>query len=799
MAASISLSFRVSLVLLLSAARGAQAAGQTDTTSPANHPARTRHDAQKDAPGGKRASHPPNAAASGGPAEIVQKHFDAARAAERQGDLIRAESGYRQVLGLALQEMGAAYDTLSDLENAEAAYQGAIEASADSDRALLRLAVVYLRKGQFQKGVDTVRTLLAQKPMHAQARQLLGKLYFSMNRFEAAALELQEAQRLAPDDSETAITLAFTYLRQRQLEKAQKIFAAVLQQHGESPQIHIMFGAAYRETEYVNEAVAEFKRAVALNAGYPRLHYYMALAYLSQEGSHAIPQALAELADEIRRHADEYSAHYLAGLIYVQERKLEEALPYLEKATNLEPENPDAALYLGQALYLLDRMDRAVPVLQKSIALTKDPSRNQYQVAKAHYLLGQFFNRQGKDEEAKQHLALAEKYKTLAAAQDRERLQIYLGGGMGGGDDLKNAVSNMEGRAVIIPPAPPTPEQRRKIEKAAKFYSEVAGNAYSQLGLLRARDADFQRAAHLLEQAARWAPELPDLQFNLGLAEFKIQHYGGAIAPLKEALARQPDRQDIRTLLGVSYFFQGDYRRALEMLGPLSQGGSEDPQVAFALGLSMVYGGNRERGLEVLQALVEKYPQAADAHMAMGQAYAVREDYGKAASEFSKALELDATVPEGHYYLGLALLRRAQFGEAAAEFRREIEGNPQHAKAQFHLGLALASLGQSDEAVRQFSTATRLDPSYGDAFYELGKARLKQGKVDEGVASLEKAAQLEANKSYIQYQLSQAYLKAGQNDAAQAALARYRELKARERSTQGTSPSPPEPPSEPHP
>src|SRR5437879_13727213 len=96
--------------------------------------------------------------------------------------------------------MGAAYDTLSDLENAEAAYQGAIEASADSDRALLRLAVVYLRKGEFQKGVDTVRTLLAQKPMHAQARQLLGKLYFSMNRFEAAALELQEAQRLAPDD-----------------------------------------------------------------------------------------------------------------------------------------------------------------------------------------------------------------------------------------------------------------------------------------------------------------------------------------------------------------------------------------------------------------------------------------------------------------------------------------------------------------------------------------------------------------------------------------------------------------------
>jgi tetratricopeptide (TPR) repeat protein len=798
MAASISITARVSLLLLLCAAWSAQAAGQADAAiSPARGAARSRHDAQKSAPVEKRAG-PSKTAVGGTPAGIVQKRFDAAQAAERRGDLIRAESEYRQALGLALEQLGKAYDTLSDLEKAEAVYQGATEASADSEEALLGLAVVYLRKGEFQKGVETVRTLLAQRPMHAQARQLLGKLFFSMNRFEPAALELKEAQRLAPDDDETATTLAFTYLRQRELEKAQKIFTGLLQQHGESPQIHIMFGAAYRETEYVNQAVSEFKRAEALNAAYPRLHYYLALAFLSQEGSHAIPKALAELADEIRRHPNEYSAHYLVGLIYVQQRELQEALPYLEKAAELDPTNPDAPLYLGQALYLLGRTDRAVPLLEKAVELTKDASRNQYQIAKAHYLLGQFFNHLGKAEEAKQHLALAESYKAEAAVQDQQRLQIYLGGGMGGGDELKNAAgNNMEGRAVIIAPEPPTLKEREELEKATKFYSEVAGNAYKQLGMLRARGADFKRAAQLLEQAARWAPELPDLQFNLGLAQFKNQNYAGAIAPLEKAIALQPDRQDLRMLLGVSCFFRENYRCALETLAPLERINSDDPQVAYALGLSLVYAGNREHGVEVLRALVEKYPGAADAHMAMGQAYAVRGEYGGAASEFSRALELDATVPEGHYYFGLALLRRSQFAAAATEFRHEIESNPQDAKAQYHLGLALVSMDQTDDAIRQFSAAIRLDLSYGDAYYELGKAQLKQGKVEEGVASLEKAAQLEANKSYIQYQLSQAYLMAGQNDSAQAALARYRNLKARERATQGATP--PEPPYEPHP
>ncbi len=789
-------SFRVGVLLLLCGAWSAQAAEQADAGSPASRLNTTARASQRGSQAKERTTGSSSAADSG-PATLLQKRFDTAQAAERDGDFIRAESEYREVLGLTLEQLGNTYRTLADWDKAQAAYQDATEAIANSDAALLGLAVVYLSKGEFQKGVDTVRTLLSQKPMHAEARQLLGKLYFSMNRFDAAELELLEAQRLAPENSDTAVTLAFTYLRQKQLDKAQKIFARLLEQHGKSPQIHITFGAAYRESAYVNEAVAEFRQAVALNPGYPRLHYYMALAYLSQEGSHAIPQALAELADEIRRHPDAYSAHYLAGLIYVQQRELEKALPYLEKAASLEPTNPDAALYLGQTLYLLGQSDRGVSVLQKGVELTKDPSRNQYQIAKAHYLLGQFFNRKGKLEEAKQQLALVEEYRSKAAVQDQERLQIYLGTGMGGGDELKNAVNNMEGRAVIVAPQPPTPEQQAELEKAAKFFAEVAAKAYSQLGLLRAREADFKRAAQLLAQAASWDPGLPDLQFNLGLAEFKGQNYADAIAPLETALARQPERQDIRTLLGLSCFFHEDYRRAAETLVPLWQSGDDDPQVAYAVGLSLVHAGNRQRGIDILQALLEKYPQVADTHMAMGQAYAVQGKHGNAASEFSKALELDPTIPEAHYELGLTLLRRERFADAAAEFRREIEHNSHHVKAQYHLGLALASLDQIDDAVRQFNLATGLDPSYGDAYYELGKAQLKQGKIEEAVASLEKAGQLEPAQSYVQYQLSQAYLKAGRNDAAQAALARYRALKASEHS--GPSASSLEAPSQPRP
>src|SRR5947208_4306798 len=120
MAADISHSLRVGLFLLLCTAWGTLAAGQTDTTSPAKHPAPTRHGSQKNAHAEKRPTGSPKTPADEGPSGLLQKRFDTAQAAEREGDFIRAESEYRRVLGLALEQLGDAHHALGDLPEAEA-------------------------------------------------------------------------------------------------------------------------------------------------------------------------------------------------------------------------------------------------------------------------------------------------------------------------------------------------------------------------------------------------------------------------------------------------------------------------------------------------------------------------------------------------------------------------------------------------------------------------------------------------------------------------------------------------------
>ena len=700
--------------------------------------------------------------------QILQERFDIGLKAEKQGDLIRAESEYRQVLGIALEELGSVYENLDELDKAAAAYQAATEARANSTSAILGLGLVCLQKGDYERGAEAVKLLIAQQRTNPAARSLLGKLYLGMERFDAAVQELEEARKWAPDDQETKLALASTYLRQKRPERAEALFADMLKALGDSPQLRILFGIVYFENEYVDKTIQQFKHAASLDPNYPRVHYYLGLALVSQDGYHDTEAAIKEFQEELTRRPNDYLANYMLGLVYTQERRNEEAVPHLEKAVAAEPAKPDPQLYLGQALYLSRQQEASVPHLLKAIELTTDPSRNQYQIAKAHYQLGQYYNRQGNRDEAKRHIDLAANYKTKAAAADQKRIQSYLGG-MGGPNDLKTQASSVQ-PSVLTTQHNLNRTEKEQFEAAAQFLAQAAAKAYNQLGLLRAGQSDFGRAAQLLSRAAQWGPDLPDIYFNVGLAYYKAQNYKEAIAPLEKAREQQPQRNDVQLLLGMSYFFADEYNKAGRILTPIVAAGNEDPMVLYALGVSHAYAGSRETGMRILQDLGVKYPGVADIHVGLGLALSLDANFQGADAEFAKASELDPKLPEAHYQRGLILIRLRRDAEAAEEFRRELGLNPSHAKAAYHLGYTLSALDKSDDAIQYLTLALRLDPSYAEAYYELGKAQLKKGLIKESIESLENSAKLGGNRSYVQYQLSQAYRRAGKAEEAQAVL-----------------------------
>src|SRR5438067_4424336 len=153
------------------------------------------------------------------------------------------------------------------------------------------------------------------------------------------------------------------------------------------PQLHIVFGRAYRETGFLREAIDEFKKAVVLDAGFPRAHYYLGLTYLLKDGASRLPDAEHEFKIELNSHADEFFANYYLGIVYLMDRKWDLAIGLLRKAVLIQPANSDSYFHLSQAYQATERYTEAIEVLRKSIALNPSLNHNEYQVATAHYRL----------------------------------------------------------------------------------------------------------------------------------------------------------------------------------------------------------------------------------------------------------------------------------------------------------------------------------------------------------------------------------------------------------------------------
>src|SRR4029079_15243392 len=254
------------------------------------------------------------------------------------------------------------------------------------------------------------------------------KSYFMMGEFEKANRELQQTLKISPGDYDAEYTLGLCYLKQKNLPQAKQTYEHMVERLGNRPALRVLIGRAYRETGFLAESIDEFKKAIALDAKFPRVHYYLGLTYLYKDGAARIPDATEEFKIELAANPEEYFANFYLGILYIMERKFEPAIGLLEKAVAKQPNNPDPYFHLGPAYQGANKHKEAVEVLQKSIALTPSLGHNDYQVTTAHYRLGQSLIKVGRVEEGQKELQISADLKSKGFKLDEKKVGDFLSG-----------------------------------------------------------------------------------------------------------------------------------------------------------------------------------------------------------------------------------------------------------------------------------------------------------------------------------------------------------------------------------
>jgi tetratricopeptide (TPR) repeat protein len=711
------------------------------------------------------------------PLDSIERHYKAARELHNSGKLVEAESEYRAALGEAYRELGKVLLAGGEYKKAIEAFDRAVPAGASAEVMLIDQATAYFYAAEYDKAISPLKRALAANPKSIAAHHLIGKVHFMLRQFDKAAVELEIALKLAPSDFDIAYTLALAHLKQQQLAPARQILRGLLQKLGNRAEVHNLFGRAYRETKHYDEAIEEFKKAIALDTKQPRAHYNLGLTYLLKDGALSLKEAAEEFRIELSVYPEEFLAVYNLGLVCVVERKYEEAVKLLEKASRLRPQNPDVRLFLGNAYHGLSQFERAIESIRKAMELNPLLDKISAHAAEAHFLLGQSLVRVGRAEEGEKELERASELKAKALENDRQKIDAYLNT-----EEYRGfRFSPEEEQRALSATGAPERKAKEKFKASEKFLSEVVAKIHNQTGLLYADRQDFLKAAEHFHAAIVWDSKLVGAGYNLGLAYYQTERYKEAIPPLESEIKNDPANSSAKHLLGLSYFMAEDYAKASALLGEVLPTRPNSVGLYYTLSLSLIKQKKLAEASDVIKQMLVMGGDNAQIHILLGQAHHAQNEDEKALEELKKASEMDGRLALAHYYAGLIYIKMGKFDEAAREFEAELAVSPKDNQAKYHLAFVLLARGQLERGIALMREVIAAKPDFADARYELGKALLGRADVGGAIESLELAVKLAPDKSHIHYQLGRAYTAANREADAQKSFETFKQLKDKER------------------
>ena len=244
--------------------------------------------------------------------------------------------------------------------------------------------------GDFKKAIPLLIKAADRNPRDAEARFYSGYARRSLNRYEDALLDYQEAVRIAPDYADALNNLGSTYDKLGRFEEAVDAYSRAINLNADDGVVHNNLGATYYRLARYEEAIVAYKRALELLPRPSTTHNNLGVAY-GNLGRYK--EAVESLLTAIRMRPGYSDAYKNLASMYCKMGRADEAVESFRKAIDLNPNSAEAHNGLGTALHKLGRIQEAVDSFRRAVQIKPDfaEALNNLGVANSHL---------GRDQEA---------------------------------------------------------------------------------------------------------------------------------------------------------------------------------------------------------------------------------------------------------------------------------------------------------------------------------------------------------------------------------------------------------------
>lgn len=182
-----------------------------------------------------------------------------------------------------LNNLGFAYLDLKRFEDAEKAFQQALQLKPDYPASMGGLCMVESTLSRPGEAVELCRRAAVSNASSVNIQFLLGAAYLELGEYRRALEPLETAWALRPNEPYILDAIGVTHWRMHQYDDALANFLAASKARPDSAEAYAGMGASYYMLNKFSEAQQAFHQAIALNPESSAVHFNLAVTCLHEK------------------------------------------------------------------------------------------------------------------------------------------------------------------------------------------------------------------------------------------------------------------------------------------------------------------------------------------------------------------------------------------------------------------------------------------------------------------------------------------------------------------------------------
>jgi len=394
-----------------------------------------------------------------------------------------------------------AYQRLDRPLEAEEALYDALEQDPGNLRIYDALARSLRERGEREAEIEIYHELLEQYPHHHATLVAMAEARWAQKDLEAAMEIFEEIEERYPDDLRSVIRLGFLRYETGQFDEAALRFERALESNPEDYEIAFFLGVVLRRTGEDEAAIEAFEVIPPEHKNAIQAHRHLAAIY---EGRGEYDRALVEIevvaraepsldlelyVASLRAKTGDFDGailhleslltgtvrddevFYSLGVLYGEAKRNEDALRFMQRALEQNPDNANALNYVGYTLAEKgEDLDEAETMIRRAAELRPDDGYIVDSLGWVYYMRARPLVESGRHNEAQKYLqtALEELRRAEELTGGDPVISEHLGDTYLLLDEKERALERFEEAVRLEPREGEQPHLREKLESLQK-------------------------------------------------------------------------------------------------------------------------------------------------------------------------------------------------------------------------------------------------------------------------------------------------------------------------------------------